>query len=121
MKTLGIDFGQKKIGLAIADGPLAEPFGVVKTKNWPKSLERICQKEKVERLVVGVSEGKMAEKQKTFARCLEKILVLPVFLVDETLTSKEAIVKMRKLGKKGEEDKFAATLLLQRFLDEKDV
>lgn len=121
MKTLGIDFGQRKIGLSIADGPLAEPFGVVKTKNWPKKLSEVCQKEKVERLVVGISEGEMAEEQKAFAKRLEEVLTLPVFLVDETLTSKEAIVKMRKLGKRGNEDKFAATLLLQRFLDEKDV
>lgn len=117
MKTLGIDFGEKKIGLAVTLGLLAEPFGVVKTSNWQEELAKVCQEEKVERLVVGVSEGRMAEKQKKFAARLEEVLGLPVFLVDETLTSKEAIDKMRQLGKRGEEDKFAAALLLQRFLD----
>jgi len=121
MKTLGIDFGEKKIGLAASFGPLAEPFGVIKTANWQRQLTKICQEEKIERLVVGVSEGKMAEKQKRFAAKLEEVCHLPVFLADETLTSKEAIDKMRKLGKRGEEDKFAATLLLQRFLDKSRV
>lgn len=121
MKTLGVDFGEKKIGLAISFGPLAEPFGVVKTASWQKKLVKICQEEKIERLVVGVSEGKMAEKQKRFASRLGEVCRLPVFLVDETLTSREAVDKMRKVGRRGEEDKFAATLLLQRFLDERHV
>jgi len=121
MKTLGVDFGEKKIGLAISLGPLAEPFGVVKTVSWQTRLAKICQEEGVERLVVGVSEGKMAKKQKRFASRLGEVCRLPVFLVDETLTSREAIDKMRELGRKGEEDKFAATLLLQRFLEKGNV
>jgi len=121
MKTLGVDFGEKKIGLAVSFGPLAEPFRVVRTAGWQARLVKICQEEKIERLVVGVSEGKMAEKQKRFASRLGEVCCLPVFLVDETLTSREAIDKMRQLGKRGEEDKFAATLLLQRFLERKNV
>jgi len=117
MKTLGIDFGDKKIGLAISYNDLAEPLKVIRTCFWPKKLKKICQEENIKRIVVGVSEGKMAEKQKRFASELKKVLNLPVFLVDETLTSKEAIVKMKQVGKRGREDKFAAALLLQRFLD----
>lgn len=121
MKILALDYGERKIGLAIASTPLAEPYGVVKTAKWQEKIREVCQKEQVDKIVVGISEGKMAEKQREFARKLRQVLNLPVLLVDETLTSREAIGKMREVGRKGEEDKFAATLLLQRFLDKLNV
>lgn len=121
MKTLAIDYGEKKIGLAIASTPLAEAFGVISAKNWQDKIRRISQKEKIDRIIFGISEGKMAKKQRKEALALEKDLKIPVFLVDETLTSQQALAKMREVGRKGKEDQFAAALLLQQFLDYEDV
>jgi putative transcription antitermination factor YqgF len=117
MNLLGIDFGERKIGLALAIGPLSEPVGIVSNL---KEIVEICQKNEVEKIIVGVSEGEMAKKQRKFAQELKALTGLPIELQDETLTTNEAILKMKEAGKrikKIDEDAFAATLILQSYLD----
>src|SRR3989338_3471990 len=80
MKILGIDYGRSKIGLAIAEGGLAEPWKVVKTGG----LKKILENESFDKIVVGVSSGAMAEEQREFAKSLG------AETFDETLTTKEA-------------------------------
>lgn len=121
MRILGIDYGKAKIGLAIADGPLAEPLGVLNTNQWEKGLGRIIQEQGIEKIVLGLSEGLMAEETKVFAKRLGEITNLPIDFQDETLTSQEAVVKMRQIGKKDfEEDAVAAAIILQNYLDFKE-
>ena len=122
MRILGIDYGLKKIGLAISEGELAEPLGVVKVSSIKYQVLSICQKEKVEKIVVGISEGKMAEKQRKFGRELAKITSLPVEFQDESLTSQDAIAKMIQAGKRRKfrrqfQDAVAAAIILQSWLD----
>jgi putative Holliday junction resolvase len=117
MNLLGVDFGKKKIGLAMATGPLSEPVGIVKNL---KEVVRFCQERGIDKIILGLSEGEMAKKQKKVAQRLEELTGLPVELQDETLTTKEAIIKMKQAGKKikkREEDAFAAALILQDYLD----
>jgi putative transcription antitermination factor YqgF len=117
MNLLAVDFGEKKIGLALATGPLSEPIGIV---SHLKEVVRFCQEHQVDKIIVGLSEGKMAKKQKRISQELAKLTGLPVTLQDETLTTKEAIMKMKQAGKrvkKKEEDAFAAALILQNYLD----
>jgi RNase H-fold protein (predicted Holliday junction resolvase) len=96
MNLLGIDFGERKIGLALAIGPLSEPVGIVSNL---KEIVEICQKNEVEKIIVGVSEGEMAKKQRKFAQELKALTGLPIELQDETLTTNEAILKMKEAGK----------------------
>lgn len=118
MRILGVDFGLVKIGLAISEGTLAEPLGIIKISNFKSQISNICQKHGIERIVFGISEGKMAERQKEFAKEIEKITGLPVEFEDETLTSQEAIAKMKQIGKKiKDEDAISAALILQAYLD----
>lgn len=118
MKILAVDFGLVKIGLAISEGTLAEPLGIIDIRNWELGISRICQEQKIEKIVVGISEGKMAEKTREFGRGLGKTTGLPVEFQDETLTSKEAIAKMKEIGKRVEdEDAISAALILQAYLD----
>lgn len=118
MRILGIDFGEKKIGLAISEGDLAEPLGIIGVRDWESQIRRICQEQKIEKIVVGISEGEMAEKTKKFAVELGKAINLPVELQDETLTTSEAVAKMREIGKKiKDEDAISAALILQAYLD----
>lgn len=118
MRVLGIDYGEKKIGLAIADGPLAEPLGVINKKSWESRIGMVCEKQGIEKIIVGVSEGKMANKTKKFGEMLGKITGLPVEYHDETLTTKEAIAKMEEIGKRLKaEDAISAALILQEYLD----
>lgn len=118
MNLLGIDFGEKKIGLALATGPLAEPIGIIDIRNWELGIKRICQEQEIEKIILGISEGKMAEKTKKFAQELGEIIGLPIEFQDETLTTNEAVVKMREIGKRvKDEDAISAALILQAYLD----
>ena len=119
MKLLGIDFGLKNIGLAISDGLLAETFGVIKNEN---QIIRICQEQGIEKIIIGLSEAKMAKKTREFGERLTRITGLTVEYQDETLTSQEAKELMVKIGKPKKKrqkqiDTIAAALILQSYLD----
>lgn len=118
MRILGIDFGEKKIGLAISEGMLAEPLGIISITNDQLPIIKLCQREKIEQIVVGLPEGRLAARVKKFASELAKLTGLPVEFQDETLTSQDAIAKMKEIGKKiKDEDAIAAALILQSYLD----
>ncbi len=122
MKLLGIDFGLKNIGLAMSEGFLVEPLGVVKNV---KRIDRICQEHKIEKIIIGLSEGEMAKKTRVFGEKLARQTNLPVEYQDETLTSEEAkrlMIKIGKPKKKRQEqaDAIAASLILQAYLERKD-
>ena len=124
MRLLGIDFGMAKIGLAISEGLLAEPYSVVRYEDEKELLEKIkvlVDKEQIDKVVVGVSEGKSAEEATSFGEKLRE-LGLEIIFFDETLStvsaqelSREAGMKRKK--RKALEDAFAASVMLQSFLD----
>lgn len=118
MRLLGIDYGRKKIGLATSEGGLAEPWKVVNSKG----LEKILQTEKFDKIIIGISEGKMAAESKRFSLSLGKTLNIPVEVFDETLTSQDAQRLSREAGisqKKRHkmEDAYAAAIVLQNYID----
>jgi putative Holliday junction resolvase len=125
MKILGIDYGRSKMGLAIAEGPLAEPLKVFHykdTKLVAEQIIRIIEEEKIEKVVIGVSEGAMGEESKNFSVNFGKMLTIPVETSDETLStqdaqffSKEAGIKQKR--RRQMEDAFAACVMLQNYLD----
>lgn len=126
VKVLGIDFGLKKIGLALDESFLPSPLGVLKVKgSFEKIIQQIdflCQKEKVEKIVIGLPESGLVKKIKEFGEDLKKTTSLPVFYHPETLTTKEALAKMKEAGIKGKarrkkEDAIAAALILQDWLN----
>lgn len=118
MKILGVDWGEAKIGLSLAEGSLVSPLGVIAKRNWRQKILRICQEEKIEKIVVGISEGKTAEKTRSFAQDLAKLSGLPLEFQDETLTTQEATAKMRQRDKRTkEEDAISAALILQAYLE----
>lgn len=127
MKLLGIDFGMKKIGLASAITPIAEVYGVIRFKKIDdaiKKIGRVVDEENIKRIVIGISEGKMAEDTRNFGERLEKEFKIPVEYQDETLSTKEAQAlsieagigrkKRRKL-----EDAYSAAIILQQYIDSK--
>lgn len=123
MRTLGIDFGGKKIGLAIATGKTALPFGVINnTKEVIPRLKKICQEEEISQVVIGLplnldgTEGEMAKRVRRFGRELEENIGRGVCFWDERLTTEAA--KMELIDKKPE-DSSAAAIILQSYLDTK--
>jgi len=119
MKTLGIDYGRRKVGLAIADGPLAEPLQVIRYSDadvLKEKLNQIIKGEKIEKVIVGVSEGEMGKESENFAR------EIGAETFDETLSTRDAQTLSREAGisrkKRRElEDAYAAAIMLQNWLD----
>lgn len=119
MKILGIDYGESKIGLAVSESSLAYPLRVLRIKEGDdpiKKIKDIAEEEGIDKIVVGISEGVTGEKSKEFA---EK---LGAETFDETLTtqsaqelSREAGIKRKK--RKDMEDAYAASIILQNYLD----
>ena len=128
-KYLGIDWGEKKMGLALSDplGITARSFKTVKTEI--KELVNIIKEEKVDRIVFGLprnmdgSLGCQAKKVEDFVSKLKDNIDLKVFFEDETFTSKLVKSQMIKEGihpKKNKDliDQRSAQLILQGYLNE---
>ena len=128
MIILGIDHGRAKLGLAKAETPLAEPYRVIKVNSQEDALAKVIEeiaKINADEIIVGVSEGEMAKEQKNFAARLKERVKLPVRTWDETLSTKDAQLNALSggVGRKKRadmEDAFAATVMLQSYLDSQD-
>jgi len=126
---LGIDFGLSKVGIAIANRSLAEPFQVIKyvdIRSLIKQIVEICGKEKIEKIIIGISEGKMEENSKDFAESLKEKINIPIELFDETLSTQDAQrlaieAGIKRSKRKALEDAWAATLMLQNYLDQSKI
>jgi putative Holliday junction resolvase len=133
LRILGLDYGEKRIGVAICDelGLTAQgrPTIIRKTKkhDW-EILESLIRNYKVEKIVIGYpvrldgSEGIQCEKVNRFKALLEKTFSLPVVKWPETLSTKEAEEILINSGVRWEKrkkmvDKLAACLILQSYLD----
>lgn len=132
-RIIGIDFGTKRIGLAVTD-PLkifASPLKTVKNHEFDDFLEEYTKTESIEEFVIGYPltlNNKASESVKyidPFIKKLKKIFPgLPVHLVDERFTSGMALktmidggVRKRKRQDKSMVDKISASIILQSFLD----
>src|SRR5580700_4054407 len=101
MRTLAIDYGQRRIGLAISDsgGKLATPLQVLNVNSQANAIQAIAQlakKEDVQRIVVGLplnmdgTTGPAAKSTMEFGRTLAAQTQREVLFVDERLSSFEA-------------------------------
>lgn len=124
-KFLGIDYGDKRIGLALAEnqGP-ALPFQVIQNdKNIWANLKDIIEQERIDKIVVGLPHsfsGQDNERQKItqkFIDHLKTFLDIGVEVVDEQLTSK----LYEKMGIKKDIDKYAAAAILDTYLSQHDL
>lgn len=134
MRSLGLDIGDKRVGVALSDpdGILASPFTVIERTDDSRALEAIVDiinKQDVGQVIVGLprsldgSLGGQAEKVKDFTRKLVEQVKIPVEYRDERLTTVMAQRLKRASGgkktrKKVRYDAQAAALILQNYLDE---
>ena len=122
VKTLAIDYGTKRIGLAISQATLAEPLMVVEYEQEAIALARIaeiCQKYQIKQLLIGLSEQVSAEKTRQFAQHLAKVINLPQIFVDETLSSHKVRQHFQERGKlMGRKiiDHYAAAVFLEEWI-----
>ncbi len=133
MRALGIDFGERRIGLAISDpaGRWALPLDSLERRDDASAIRAIAAlaaEEGIGRIVVGEplradgSVGSAARRARSFAARLARETGLPVETIDESLTSREADRRLAEAGvrrdrRAGRRDALAAQLLLQEALD----
>ena len=125
MRYLGIDYGAKRIGLALSDEEkhLAFPYRTIhNTKTLFNEITAVIKQEGVERIVVGLpvpfsgGESEQTRKVKKFMEKLKKISGVPVDTENEIFTTKMA----ERSGIASKHiDKAAAAIILQSCLDKK--
>jgi putative Holliday junction resolvase len=128
MRILGIDYGDKKIGLAFGDSSahVAVPLEVIinQGRETIEALVRRVQDEDIDRVVVGVPlpqgnhSGVQLEKTRGFIAQLSKAVRVPVEEEDESFTSAESIRLQREDHSRVQEDALAAMLIVQSYLDQ---
>lgn len=126
MNTLGIDYGEKRIGLAWVQAGLdvVLPFGKIEnsgSEDKKNELVDLIKKEKINNLVVGLplgtdgNENDNTKRVREFASALEKETGLEVELIDERFSSKLA----DSMGGDASRDEKSAMAILQTYLDKK--
>jgi putative Holliday junction resolvase len=134
MRVLGVDYGDRHIGLALSDPLLitAQPLASYRLTGREnvdrKFFVDLVAQHDIGEIVLGNplrmdgSEGTRAEKTRIFAAWLEKAVGRPVVLVDERLTTRQALKtlddeKLRGRRKKDWEDRIAAVIILSTYLE----
>jgi putative holliday junction resolvase len=133
-KILGIDLGDRRIGLALSDGLglLAHPLVTLPWKGTEaliKELNQIIDRESVRKLVIGVpftmkgTHSAKTEQVKNIIEELRQQLGVEIIEMDERLTTKMAEKVFQSLGKKPSKnrdkiDQLAAVFILQSYLDQ---
>lgn len=130
---MGIDPGEKRIGVAISDplGITAQGLPTISVTSIGEAIQKIgetVRRLEVVRMIIGLplnmdgSEGEQAQKSRKLGRRLEADLRLPVIYWDERLTSRMAEAAMlegdlSRTRRKEVSDRLAAQLILQNYLD----
>jgi putative Holliday junction resolvase len=133
MRYLGIDFGSKRIGLAVSDelGLIAGTYGTHERKGVKTDTAKIAsivQEKNIRKVIVGFprnmdgSIGGSARRVEDFVKSLQQILDIPVETWDErlsTVSAQRVLIKgeVRRKKRKKVVDQLAAVIILQNYLD----
>ncbi len=131
MRVLGIDYGEKNIGLALGDtdSKVASPWGMILNESTLSVLSKIHDlvvRDMIGAIVVGIPkpwrdsglENKQVRKIRDFILGLRG-LGLQIFEEDETMSSQLASRQAAELGQKEKRDDLEAAVILQTWLDRK--
>ncbi|WP_022660711.1 Holliday junction resolvase RuvX [Paucidesulfovibrio longus] len=132
MRTLGIDFGLKRVGLAVTDpyGMMAFPRPALERTTKDRlfaDLLALIEADRIERIVVGLplaldgSDTETTRQARNFAERLGRRTPLPIEFMDERLTSAEAEGLLKEAGLCGKKrktrlDSQAAVIILEAWL-----
>ncbi|MFA5413315.1 MAG: Holliday junction resolvase RuvX [Patescibacteria group bacterium] len=129
MNYLGIDYGEKRVGLATGsdETKIASPFFILENKSRDfllVEIKKICDQEKIDKIVVGMpltmasERGPQAEEVLKFIDFLKNNLSVGMELEDERFTSAMVDKLMAESGVK-DRDAVSAMIILQSFFDRK--
>jgi putative Holliday junction resolvase len=128
LKAMGIDYGLKKTGIAISDNGLsmALPVCVINVKNQDlltQNIGKLMQQYEIGFLVLGFPNAQYDSTiYQEFAQLLATNFNVPIYLQDETYTSRMADEMLKDLGLNRKrrntiDDKISAKLILENFLE----
>lgn len=135
MRVLGIDFGTRRVGLAISDpeGRMAFPRPAIERREGSTrdalfgALARLIEEERVEAVVIGLpltlegDDSLTTRQARNFAESLGRRITLPIHLADERFSSAAAEEELKEAGlcsrkRKDHLDSQAAVLILEGWL-----
>jgi putative Holliday junction resolvase len=129
VRTLGLDYGERRVGVAVSDptDSFAQPLETVKSSETLERIAELVNEYEVHRIVVGLPlqmdgrAGAQAERTREFGERVAGRTGLPVEYLDERLTSVEAKRVLAEAGGKpgrnrDRVDRVAAAILLGTFL-----
>lgn len=122
MKILGIDYGSKRVGLAISDESqtLARELTILNPKEFWQQISELVRDEGVERIIVGLPLNMSGEATQStrnvqdFFDELQQRLTIPIEFMDERLSS---VMAENLPGGRKNVDSLAAQIILQNYLD----
>ena len=132
MRMLGVDVGDRRVGVAICDpeGRLAVPLTMIdqRERDGVAGVATLAAREEAERIVVGLplsldgTAGAQADSARAFAERLRGATAIEVVLFDERLSTVQAERQLAAAGRrtrdtKGQRDALAASIILQAYLD----
>ena len=135
-RILGLDPGARRVGVALSDptGTIASPHSVIDQRSvkLTGAVRALCEEHDVERIVVGLPtglsgvEGPSAKAARTVGTSVAEATGLPVEYQDErftTVTAEAALLEggVRREKRRDVRDKVAAAVILQTYLDRKDL
>lgn len=133
-RTLGLDPGERRVGVAVSDttGTIATPveFIDLRTKDHEQRLIDLCTEWEVAEIVVGLplrldgTEGPAADKSRAFGRRVMELTGLPVKYHDErftTVTAEQVLLEggVTRRSRTLKRDQVAAAVMLQGYLDKR--
>ena len=133
MRILAIDYGTKRMGIAISDElkVIAQPLEFIPSSPFSAFVDRLKQlivEKEIEQIVVGMprnmdgSYGPAAQSAQMLMADLSKLIAIPIISWDERLTSAQAnrsliAADVSRRHRKEVVDKTAAAIMLQSYLD----
>lgn len=126
MRILGIDYGDKKIGLAFgeSEAKVALPLEVI-TNKGEETIKELAQRiscEDINQVVIGTPifkgghySSEQLKKTRVFIEKIKAAVLVPVFEEDESYTTAESIRLQREEGAAADEDALAAMLILEQY------
>jgi len=132
-KILAIDFGERRIGIAISDRKQTFAFPKLtidtsKTPNFLQKIQALVKKENIGKIVIGNpvkidgKDSNKSKKIKAFSEKIKKMVDVPIQFWDESYTTEKAKNILHRSGKSFKENKYkldqiAASLILEEYLE----
>lgn len=126
MLVIGLDYGKQHIGVAAGDtlSGIVTPIGTISHSHDPiQDVKRFIASYTPQRLIIGVSENTSQKDAQRFSRLIQQHCSIPIDLVDETLSTREAKQKLFHQSRKyrtTQQHAAAAAVILDRWLEDQE-